>query len=1454
MRHSVAMKLSVFLAMMLAAAFALTVGVCADVLVVDDPLQGSTIGNRSGGSFVAGGWTTLDNNDSIIYSINPAISKGRFEFDVTGLVPQATDPADGKGELAHMYDNYPNDADVNKMPGYDDNLYQVYMRKLGVNYAPDHDDAMKVIANAGVPGSEDYTAKLAWNASTTYHFTITWEPDTQAGTTIFRFWRDTTLLKTLTVSGTYTPVQHRVRIGASARQNGVPNAIFSNLKVWNLAIGGVRQWSPTEFTASNTTYSGNPYDLLASATFVHAATGEHRTTEMFYAGGSTWKFRFTPTRSGQWTYATSSSDSDLNGLTGSVTVEPAEDDEYGFVSNEGKTWIRPRGASGASAAFVPQFVMYAHPAAFYNNPGKIDADIQTFFVQHGFNGFHTGASCRWFDLDHDTYDDIPSMDPNPDPRTFEALELLINKVHAAGGVVHLWAWGDESRHMTPIKWGINGAVDKRLQRYIAARLGPLPGWTMGYGFDLWEWVQGSQLTEWHDYLQQKFGWKHMLGARNYRLDEWTQLSEALDYSSYEQWRPDYNKYVQTIEDRPSKPSFSEDRFRVRDPSPYPEKDYNELDTRRGLWHSTMAGGVANIWGYLINSPADGGSAPYPHPEWSRTYASFFSERFLLGMVRDNAITNGVCLRTPDLRNFLFYREGANSVYLNLSTMPSEQPAVAVDTTLPYEEISLGVLQPGQHTWTAPRVSDWAIAVGTGGGSPYCFPEPFNYPNGNLNGNTSWTGSATSEIAVLSNYVKITGGTLNNEATYPVSCAGSGGIIDTYANVKSGVGGGMLWGLWFNDPNGNNLARWYGWGTTAKPRIGGTGAVLPQVNLTGGWDILRVRIDTSANTSEFFFNGTSIGTLSHAETGAGDSIGSVMLERIYNSLTGDYIYLDNIAIGPGPLDITPPGPVTSFVAADQPTQVNLSWTNPTDADYAGTRIVYKTAGTPGGPLDGTVVYNGTGTNCAHTSPPGGTINYAAYAYDGVGNYSTTAANASVTRPVQDCFSDSFTYSNGNLNGKGGWSGTATSQIAVEDNTVKMIGGATAYTADQTVSCTGSGGVACVRLKVKNGVGTHTLWNLCIDDPTGKNLARWYGMGTSARGRIGTGSLVATSKTLTGGWDDLYVKINFTANTSEFFFNGASTGTLSHAETGAGDSIGRLRFERENNSSAAGEYVYLDDLVAGASDVTPPTASISAPSIPITKTCPVSYTVSFSEPVYGFSSSSDIQLNSTGDATAGSTVVTGSGSGPYTVTLSSISGDGTLGITVKSAAADDVASNANTASAASATLKVIGADGRISDIKDDADNTPVSLANKALYLKRSGFGYIEEIDRTTGIRVEGALAGSVGDLVALSGVMGTKSGGERYVVVDAMASCGTGSVDPLGLNNRALIDAIVCGLYVKVWGKVKPGSIIGNSYVLTDGSNDAGIKVITPGAPGVTENEFVTVIGAAGLDGVRAISRE
>ena len=222
-----------------------------------------------------------------------------------------------------------------------------------------------------------------------------------------------------------------------------------------------RQWRPyLEWSVSNNAFEGNPFDLVATVTFVHSESGEKRTTEMFYDGDHTWRFRFTGTMPGNWVVTTSSADPDLDGHRGTMTVAP-NDHAYGFVTHAGNKWARPFGSRGELRAFVPQYVMYDGPAAFYGKPKKIDGDIQTFLVEHGFTGFHVPVFCRWFDLEQERSKAIPASDPTPDRRTFQALELLIGKAHAAGGVVHFSTWGDEQRTMTPARWGTRPARPAR---------------------------------------------------------------------------------------------------------------------------------------------------------------------------------------------------------------------------------------------------------------------------------------------------------------------------------------------------------------------------------------------------------------------------------------------------------------------------------------------------------------------------------------------------------------------------------------------------------------------------------------------------------------------------------------------------------------------------------------------------------------------------------------------------------------------------------------------------------------------------------------------------------------------------------------------------------------------------------------------------------------------------------
>jgi hypothetical protein len=216
---------------------------------------------------------------------------------------------------------------------------------------------------------------------------------------------------------------------------------------------------------------------------------------------------------------------------------------------------------------------------------------------------------------------------------------------------------------------------------------------------------------------------------------------------------------------------------------------------------------------------------------------------------------------------------------------------------------------------------------------------------------------------------------------------------------------------------------------------------------------------------------------------------------------------------------------------------------------------------------------------------------------------TLTPARASAPNVTYLTEDFNYTLGsNLVGKvnpiGTWQGSATSaQIGIDSSgsDLKMTGGAGSYDAYVVTNYSGSGSVIWVHFKVYPGVtGSGTSWSLWLDDTSGNNLARFYGACDTCRGRIGPSSVVTNTYSLTASvWNDLDVRINTAANTSEFFLNGGSMGVLDHTAT-PGNALGKIRFERIDAGAAAGYNIFFDELRVGQQPSNP-TAPPAAPTI-------------------------------------------------------------------------------------------------------------------------------------------------------------------------------------------------------------------------------------------------------------------
>jgi len=89
------------------------------------------------------------------------------------------------------------------------------------------------------------------------------------------------------------------------------------------------------------------------------------------------------------------------------------------------------------------------------------------------------------------------------------------------------------------------------------------------------------------------------------------------------------------------------------------------------------------------------------------------------------------------------------------------------------------------------------------------------------------------------------------------------------------------------------------------------------------------------------------------------------------------------------DVVPPGKPKNFNASAGNTQISLSWTNPTDTDFVGVKILRRTDYYPISPTNGTLVYRGAGTSYVNTGLQNGTTYfYTIFAFDRVNNFSLT----------------------------------------------------------------------------------------------------------------------------------------------------------------------------------------------------------------------------------------------------------------------------------------------------------------------------------------------------------------------------------------------------------------------------------------------------------------------------------
>lgn len=533
---------------------------------------------------------------------------------------------------------------------------------------------------------------------------------------------------------------------------------------------------------------------------------------------------------------------------------------------------------------------------------------------------------------------------------------------------------------------------------------------------------------------------------------------------------------------------------------------------------------------------------------------------------------------------------------------------------------------------------WAVAQ-------TCVEDTFSYPDGPLAG--PWTGASSTLHQVSSGALRLPFaiGTASDGpdaiAVLPVDCGPcEDGTITVKFKIKAteDAVGGFAWGLQVraNDPDQREVARWYGWPNSARPRISQSVLTNEMISTTS-YDELKAVINVKTNRTEFFKNGVSAGTLSHGANngvaGWEDSGNRLSVIEVTHWNRDDpppdppfagELFIDDLQVigceGTCALELAPafpelaaaPGGLAAFteegVDPPMPAAFDFTLTNTGEGErnytlekmnLLGANADWLTLVNPNdGVLSPDEAHEFQATLSAAGLAGGEHVVLVKATDDCEPARSYTRAVKLFVADDTNCFVESFPYANDVLVGQPGWSGTAGEELTIVDGAVKITGAPTsiAGSADHPVdvacqACTGDArGLISVKFKAKGGAGASTLWWVYALDENENVLAAWNSDGTHMRGRI-DGTVTDTYALNLSGFDEVEALINTAQSETVggvppqaalFLFNGVPmTGTnpilYDPLTFPVGTGVSLLRIQRSGNTGASmNDHLFIDDL--------------------------------------------------------------------------------------------------------------------------------------------------------------------------------------------------------------------------------------------------------------------------------------
>jgi len=155
---------------------------------------------------------------------------------------------------------------------------------------------------------------------------------------------------------------------------------------------------------------------------------------------------------------------------------------------------------------------------------------------------------------------------------------------------------------------------------------------------------------------------------------------------------------------------------------------------------------------------------------------------------------------------------------------------------------------------------------------------------------------------------------------------------------------------------------------------------------------------------------------------------------------------------------------------------------------------------------------------------------------------------------------------------------------------------------------------------------------------------------------------------------------------------------------------------------------------------------------------------------------------------------------------------------------------------------------------SDGAALTLSGPVVTRAFTSFFYVEDLDRLSGIRVNqcGGDSPTEGSTPIILGTIQTIDG-ERAIDSARWTANGSATIPgALGLNNRAAIEFLPSGLFIRLWGTTNVPVGATDTFTISDGSGTPiMVKVYGVSLPG--NGVFVVVTGALGMDGSSPVLR-